>query len=92
MRAHTNPTRMRVIRHLGARLARRLRTLCPECDCPGFGKIGAEPDLACEDCGSPTEPTCREIHGCPRCKEQRRHPRADGRTVTFAQHCPFCNP
>lgn len=92
MRAHTNPTRMRVLRHLGARLARRLRALCPECDCPGFGKTGAEPGLACEDCGTPTELTLREIHGCPRCKEQRPYPRADGRPAASAQHCPLCNP
>ena len=92
MRAHTNPTRMRVLRHLGARLARRLRTLCPGCDCPGFGKIGAEPGLACEDCGTPTELTLREIHGCPRCQEQHRYPRADGRAAASAQYCPLCNP
>jgi len=92
MRAHANPTRMRVIRDLGARLARRLRTLCPACDCPGFGKIGAEPGLACEDCGGPTELTLHEIHGCPRCQEQRRYPRSDGRAAASAQYCPLCNP
>ena len=92
MRAHANPTRMRVLRHLGARLARRLRTLCPECDCPGFGKTGAEPGLACEDCGTTTELTLREIHGCPRCQEQRHYPRPDGRAAASAQHCPLCNP
>lgn len=92
MRAHVNPTRMRIIRHLSARLARRLRTLCPECHCPGFGRIRAEPGLACEGCGTATELILCEIHGCPRCKEQRRHPRADGRTAASAQHCPFCNP
>ena len=90
MRAHANPTRLRVLRHLATRLARRLRTLCPECECPGFGKIGAEPGLACEECGGPTELILREIHECPRCKEQRRYPRSGGRAS--AQYCPLCNP
>jgi hypothetical protein len=92
MRAHANPSRMRIIRHLAARLARRLRSLCPKCDCPGFGKIGAEPGLACEECGAPTGLTLREIYGCPRCQEQRLHTRADGRTAAPAQLCPECNP
>lgn len=91
MRAHAKPTSMRVIRHLSARLARRLRTFCPECDCPGFGKTGAEHGLACEDCGASTELVFREIHGCPRCKAQRS-PRADRLTAAPARHCPVYNP
>ena len=92
MRAYANPTRMRVIRRLSAALARRLRTLCPACDCPGFGKIGAEPGLRCEDCGTATELTLREIHGCPRCKSQRHYPRSDRLAAASAGHCPLCNP
>ena len=92
MRAHSNPTRMRVLRHLSARLARRLRTLCPECACPGFGKIGAEPGLICEECGAPTELTLHEIHACPRCQAQRRYPRPDGSTNADPRYCPICNP
>lgn len=92
MRAHMNPTRMQVLRRLGARLARRLRTHCPRCNCPGFGCTGTEPGLPCSDCGEPTEMTLREIHACPRCAERRHQPRADGRTSASPQHCPFCNP
>ena len=92
MRAHTNPTRMRVLRHLSARLARRLRTLCPECACPGFGRTGAEPGLTCRDCGAPTELSLREIHACQRCQAQRRYPRPDGSANADTFYCPFCNP
>lgn len=92
MRAHANPTRMRVIRRLAARLARRLGTFCPKCDCPGFGKVDAEPGLACEDCGTPTGLTLREIHACPRCQDRHANNRADGRAAAPAQHCPLCNP
>lgn len=92
MRAHLNPTRMRVLRRLGARLVRRLRTICPRCDCPGFGRTGSERGLPCSDCGEPTEMTLHEIHACPRCAERRHQPRADGQTSASPQHCPFCNP
>ena len=92
MRAYANPTRMRLIRRLGARLARRLRTHCPACHCPGFGKVGAEPGLPCVNCGEPTEMTLWEIFGCPRCGTTRRYPRADGSIAAQAQYCPACNP
>ena len=92
MRAHVNPTRMRVIRHLGARLTRRLRTFCPECGCPGFGIIGGEPGLPCTDCSEPTGMILREVHGCPRCEARCRLPRSDAIEVAPAQYCPACNP
>jgi len=92
MRAHMNPTRLRVLRRLGARLVGRLRTHCPRCNCPGFGRTGSEPGLPCSDCGGTTEMTLHEIHACPRCAERRHQPRADGRTSASPQHCPYCNP
>ncbi len=92
MRAHLNPTRMRVLRRLGAKLVRRLRTPCPRCDCPGFGRTGSEPGLPCSACRESTEMTLHEIHACPRCAERRPQPRADGRTSAPPQHCPYCNP
>jgi hypothetical protein len=92
MRAHANPTRMKIIRRLGARLARRLRTLCSVCGCPGFGMTGTEPGLPCAGCGLPTSLVLREIHSCPRCQFDIRLPRKDGLLFSDARHCPFCNP
>ena len=92
MRAHANPTRMGVIRRLGGRLARCLRTHCPKCRCPGFGRVGTEPGLPCAECGEPTGMTLWEIHGCPRCHVRRPSPRADGSKTAPPQYCPFCNP
>ncbi len=92
MRAHMNPTRLRVLRRLAARLVRRLRTHCPACDCPGFGRVGGESGLPCSDCGEPTLMTRHEIHGCARCSARRPHPRSDGRACASPQHCPACNP
>ena len=48
MRAHRNPTRMRVLRALSWKLAKRLERLCPKCDAPGFGSIGNRRGLPCE--------------------------------------------
>ena len=92
MRAHLNPTRMRVLRRLATKLVRRLRVRCPVCRCPGFGKVGAKPGLPCRACGEPTEMTWHEIQGCPRCPERRFYPRTDGETSASPQHCPACNP
>ena len=38
MRANRNPTRMRVLRALSWKLAKRLQRLCPKCQAPGFGR------------------------------------------------------
>jgi hypothetical protein len=43
MRAMHNPTRMRTIRRLAFRLARRLGSPCPVCDTPGFGIAIGDP-------------------------------------------------
>lgn len=92
MRAHMNPTRMRVLRSLGVKLARRLRSVCPNCNCPGFGITGAEGFLLCEDCGYPSEAPALEVHSCPKCQYGRTLPRKDGITRIKPMHCQRCNP
>lgn len=92
MRAHMNPTRMRVLRSLGIKLARRLRCTCPECGCPGFGISGAEGSLLCEDCGHPSEAPAFEVHSCPKCQYRKTFPRKDGITCLEAMFCQSCNP
>ncbi|MBA3995260.1 MAG: hypothetical protein C0469_17210 [Cyanobacteria bacterium DS2.3.42] len=92
MRAHMNPTRLRVLRALGIRLARRLLSNCPECDCPGFGITGAEGALPCEECDSPSEAPSLEIHTCQQCHLRQTHGRKDGITSVEATYCRRCNP
>ena len=67
MRAHLNPTRMRVIRRLAVKLARRLATLCPKCSTPGFGLVDLERSLKCALCGLATLLARAEIHACAKC-------------------------
>ncbi len=92
LRAHMNPTRRKVLRHLAVRLARRLAHLCPHCGTPGWGLVGVVRDLPCEWCGTPTDLVSEEIIGCPSCTYQERLPRADGLRYASPGECAWCNP
>ena len=90
VRAHMNPTRMEMIGQAAQDLARRLCTLCPTCDAPGFQLAERVPGLPCEDCGTPTREARAEIHRCVRCGYQVTVVRPE--KVTSAGRCDFCNP
>ncbi len=90
VRAHMNPTRMEMIGQAAQDLARRLCTLCPTCDAPGFQLAERVPGLPCEDCGTPTREARAEIHRCVRCGYQVTVARPE--KAASAGHCDFCNP
>lgn len=92
MRADRNPTRMRAIRRLAVRLARRVHTQCPRCAAPGWGVVERPPGLPCRWCGLPTDLARGEIVGCAQCDERRERPRPDGLTLADPGDCPRCNP
>jgi len=92
MRAHVNPMRMRAIRRVAVRLARRLRERCPECAAPGWGVVGVEVGLPCSLCGTPTGFVRTEVFGCARCDYRRELPRRDGLAAADPARCPLCNP
>lgn len=92
MRAHLNPTRRRVLRRLGLRLARRLRVPCPVCSAPGFGCVETLPGLPCSACGSPTDLIAREVHACSRCGHRETLPRPNCPLHADPARCPVCNP
>jgi hypothetical protein len=92
MRAHVNPTRMRVIRRVAVKLARRLREHCPRCAAPGWGVVGVERGLPCSLCGQPTGFVRTEVFGCARCDHRRELPRRDGLDAADPANCPLCNP
>ena len=92
MRAHRNPTRMRVLRALSYKLAKRLEHLCPKCDAPGFGSIGNRRGLPCEGCGKPTHWVHFEIDGCSACGHAETRPRKDGRKTAAKLSCRSCSP
>ncbi|MCG8360477.1 MAG: hypothetical protein MI920_33350 [Kiloniellales bacterium] len=92
MRAHLNPTRMRAIRRLAFKLARRLAAPCPSCSAPGWGRTGTVKGLPCELCGAPTEMVRYELFGCAVCDHLEERSRRDGLQKTSPQNCPLCNP
>lgn len=91
MRAHRNPTRMKVLRAAGWKLAKRLQCLCPKCHAPGFGHIQSRRGLPCESCGAPTHWIDFEIDGCNVCGHAEARPRKDGRKVASRLSCRTCN-
>jgi hypothetical protein len=90
MRAHRNPTRMKVLRALSWKIAKRLQRLCPKCHAPGFGHIDSRRGLPCEGCGEPTHYIEFEIDGCAACGHAVARPRKDGRTVAPRLACAPC--
>jgi len=90
MRANRNPTRMRVLRALSWKLAKRLQRLCPKCQTPGFGSIGSRRGLPCECCGEPTHWVDFEIDGCSACGHAEARPRKDGRKTAPKLSCKAC--
>ncbi len=92
MRAHFNPTRMRLIRRLAFKLARRLATPCPSCTAPGWGMTSQSTGLPCEECETPTEMILSEIFTCTTCAHREERPRFDGLREAPAGRCPCCNP
>lgn len=90
MRAYRNPMRMKVLRALGWKLAKRLSTLCPKCAAPGFGHIDSRRGLPCESCGQPTHWIDFEIDGCNACGHAVARPRKDGRRTASKLSCRNC--
>lgn len=91
LRAHMSPTRMRAIADCAWKLARRLATACPACDCPGWGQIEPVWGLPCSACGTqiPHLASADRL-GCVRCPEVVQTPRAQA--AGDPKWCPYCNP
>ena len=92
MRAHHNPTRMKAIAECCELLAQRLATPCPRCCSGGFGLLEARPGLPCIECGTPTQRTRTEVHGCRFCGKTVSKSRSDGIAYADPSECPHCNP
>jgi hypothetical protein len=92
MRAHLNPTRMASIRALATRLARRLSTLCPTCEAPGFGAVDVVRGLPCRWCGEPTRVVIAELLRCSKCGIESHRAVDPRRTTADPDQCQDCNP
>lgn len=89
-RAHHNPGRRDVLTTLASRLASRLATACPDCSCPGYGKVATRDGLPCRACGYPTSLAAADIFGCPACDHRSEVARME--RGADPKCCLQCNP
>jgi hypothetical protein len=91
LRAFCNPTRQDIIRKACDDLIRKLQSLCPQCQTPGFWVQKRIAGLPCRACGQKTRLPIGEIWHCAQChhEEQRAVP---SEPWADPSRCDFCNP
>jgi hypothetical protein len=92
MRAMYNPMRMEVIKKAAEALVKKIQSLCPECQTPGFGITDSRKGLKCELCGGPTKSTLSIIYTCQHCQFQKEDMYPHNKTTEDPTYCDFCNP
>ena len=92
MRAMYNPTRMEVIEKATEKLVKKILSLCPQCETPGFGITEAKSGLPCSLCGSATNSTLSYLYVCKCCKFIREEMYPHKKTSEDPTYCDYCNP
>lgn len=91
MRAHMNPTRMKLIEAATRDLLDRIASDCPSCGAPGFGAEEAIAGLPCSVCLTPTEETLAYRWRCVACRYSSIRDRPEA-GLAGPSSCPACNP
>jgi hypothetical protein len=92
MRAHKNPSRMKVIEEATKKLIEKIKSTCPICNQPGFSITNAQPGLPCQQCHLPTKSTLSFTLSCVGCGHQEEKKYPHGKTSEDPMYCDFCNP
>ena len=92
MRAMYNPTRMSVIEKATQKLVQKIKSICPQCQMPGFGITIAKPGLKCNLCGSTTNSTLSYMYVCQHCKYTKEEMYPHQKTTEDPTYCDYCNP
>lgn len=92
MRAMHNPTRMTEIGKACEKLIKKIKSLCPHCECPGFSITSAIPGLACAQCGQQTKSILYYIYSCQRCQFEQKEIYPQGIEEEDPMYCDHCNP
>lgn len=92
MRAHLNPSRMKVIEIATQRLVEKIHSCCPNCKTPGFDVIEAKPGLPCEQCSLPTKSTLKLVYQCKKCAYQSEMNYPNKKEFENPMYCDYCNP
>ena len=90
LRAFANPTRMENIRIAAINLGEKMRSLCPECGCPGFWKTKNIPGLRCVECSNETREIRASLFECKKCLYQEEV--KSKQEFAEPSRCDFCNP
>ena len=91
LRAFANPTRIENIRQATIDLAKKMNSLCPECNTPGYWIKDIQRGLPCNACGMPTNQEIAKIWGCLKCAYRD----TEGIKVLRLANpstCDYCNP
>jgi len=91
LRAHTNPTRMVNILKATQDLSRKMNSLCPDCELPGFWVTERKKGLACSSCAAPTNLPIAYIWSCVKC-DFKKEVMIPNQTKADPANCSVCNP
>lgn len=92
MRAMFNPTRMEAIGKACEKLIEKIKSTCPNCQCPGFSISAAKEGLPCSLCGSETRSTLLHQYICQRCQHQEIKNFPYDKQEEDPMYCDYCNP
>lgn len=92
MRAMYNPSRMKVIEKAAYKMVDKIKSLCPNCDIPGFGITDSNRGLPCELCNFPTRSTLSHIYTCQKCTFTKEEKYPNGKQTEDPKYCDICNP
>lgn len=91
LRAMHSPSRQKNITEVAKLLAKRVSQLCPQCQVPGWGKVGFEKGVECAECKEENPNANRqEKLGCTKC-DYTQLGEVVSNSLDPAQ-CQFCNP
>ena len=92
MRAMYNPSRMKVIEKATEKLVVKIKSICPNCQMPGFGITDAKKGLKCSLCGLPTNSVLSYIYECKHCHFIKEEKFPHQKTTEDPGYCDYCNP
>ncbi len=92
MRAHLNPTRMKIIALAIEKLIEKIDTCCPTCGSPGFDVTDVIEGLPCSVCMLPTRSIKSLIYKCKKCSHSSEKLYPKGKTKEDPMFCDNCNP
>jgi uncharacterized protein YqkB len=92
MRAMYNPSRMAVIEKVTYKLVEKIKSLCPKCNCSGFGITNALGGLPCSSCNYPTHSVISHIYTCQKCNYTLEKKYPHNKTSEDPMYCGKCNP